>query len=186
QGEPQRNDPARFPEIENAQLDQRAVEHAAQREHRHQQLALTAPRADQQQVDDKNNERDQQPAAVPTQYAVAQIKLPQAQEIIVVAQFSEVAGRMAEVVVPQAQGFCVVQPEIFHVQQVHVGVIADDFQHSGDGRQGAARKDVPLNEVDAAFCLLVSLLSDRDRLQQHQAVVLEQLRALLEIGPQKT
>ena len=92
----------------------------------------------------------------------------------------------AKVFMPQAQGASVVQAEVFHVQQVHVGVAADDLQHVLYTGQRATREDVALDKVDAAFGLLKALFTNGDGLQQHQAVGLEQLGTLFEIGGQET
>ena len=89
--------------------------------------------------------------------------------------------RLAQVVVPQAQGAGVVQAEILHMVQVHIGFVGDYFQHLLHRGQRAAGEDIALDKVDAVFRLLVALVADGDGLQQHQAVGLEQLGALLEI-----
>ena len=50
-------------------------------------------------------------------------------------------------------------------------MLRGDIEHALQRGQGAAGKDVALDEVDIAPRLLVTLVADGDRLQQHQAVV---------------
>ena len=117
--------------------------------------------------------------------AIAQVELPQTEEVIVVALLLQLVPGMAQVVVPDAQRARVVQAEIFHVVHVHVGLGSDDFQHFVNRRQRATGEDVALDKIDGVLRLFIALVTNGDGLQQHQPIGFEQVGALLEVGGQE-
>ncbi|MNF16620.1 hypothetical protein D3C80_2197220 [compost metagenome] len=48
------------------------------------------------------------------------------------------------------------------------------LQHDAQGGQGSTGKDIALNEIYRPPGLFITLVTDGDGLQQHQAVILEQ------------
>ena len=71
--------------------------------------------------------------------------------------------------------------DVQKTHQSHVAGTGDRIEHGSDRGYGAARKNVPLNEIHRTPRLFVALVCNGDRLQQHQAVVIEQAPALAEI-----
>jgi hypothetical protein len=66
------------------------------------------------------------------------------------------------------------RPDVFEMEQLHVGDSRRRIDHRLDRGDEAAREDETLDEVHRAQRLLVILIPDRDRLQQHRARRLEQ------------
>jgi len=72
--------------------------------------------------------------------------------------------------------------DVLEVEDLEVGRARERVRDDGDAGNEAARENEALDEVHRLAGLVVELVLDRDGLQQHGAVVLEQARALGEVG----
>ncbi len=76
-------------------------------------------------------------------------------------------------VAPVGERQCVVRTEIFPVPQPQIAGPPHRQSDVVHRRQAAARKDIPLDKIDAPPVLVVAVVGNRDRLQQHHPVPLE-------------
>ena len=72
--------------------------------------------------------------------------------------------------------------EILDVKETEVGRAAEATPNRTDAGEKAPWKNVPLDEIDRLAITIVAVIRDRNRLQQHHAVWLEQLGAFREIA----
>ena len=114
--------------------------------------------------------------------AVAEVEIPQAAKALVVAEVRQTLGGLEEALAPQREGRGVVGGDVLQVHLAQVGharQLARDHLQRG---QAAAGEDVGVDEALARLLDLVGAVVDHDRLQQHRAVVAQQLRAAAEVG----
>ena len=114
--------------------------------------------------------------------AVFKIVIPSANEGFVEAKFGELFGGGVEALMPVAEGFDVVDSEVFEVVEEHVGGLGEDIIDAADAHEEGAGEDHFLNPIDALGEALVSIIGDSDHLDGEEAFGFQDLVALGEEG----
>src|ERR1700678_2936626 len=114
-------------------------------------------------------------------FAVAKVELPHPDEFFRVAEPAHELDVLEHPQAPVLQGLRVVRREVFEMDQAQITRARERIAQRCHRRDEAAGKNVLLDEVDAPGRGLVLAVGDRDRLQQHHAVGLQQLAAFAEI-----
>src|SRR5690606_26442612 len=94
--------------------------------------------------------------------AVAEIKLPEGNELLRVAQGADGGEVGVEPVAPALQRLGVVGADILQVKQTHVGMASHGGGEGGHRGQKAAGEYIALNEIHRAAVTVVEVVGDSD------------------------
>ena len=111
----------------------------------------------------------------------AQVEVPEAAETLVVSLRSEPVPGGEEALAPGGEGRRVVGGDVVDPDLAHAGHAGQAAGDQALGGEAAAGEDVGVGEAPRALLDLVDAVVDGDRLQQHRAVVGEQLVAAAEV-----
>ena len=103
-----------------------------------------------------------------------------ANELIRKALRPHVVETCEESVAPVVKCPRIMRPDVLDIDGTQVGNARQRRCHGRYRRQEAARENVALDEVNATSRFVIALVCNRDRLQQHLALGLQQRRTLAE------
>jgi hypothetical protein len=106
--------------------------------------------------------------------AVGEVEVPEPLEPRVVAQGPHGAEAGAERRAPAVERLDVVRGEVLDVDRREPGAVRDEPTHDLARREAAAREDQRVDEAALALLELVRVVVDRDRLQRHEPVGLQE------------
>ncbi len=112
--------------------------------------------------------------------AVLEVQRPKPPKALVISKVVERFGVRGEVPLPAPECLDVVRGQVLEPDRLHVGAASDVAGDHLERGQAAAREDVGVDERPRRLLDLVGAVVDRDRLEQHRAVVREEFRALRE------
>ncbi|CEE59684.1 hypothetical protein XACW160_290032 [Xanthomonas citri pv. citri] len=116
-----------------------------------------------------------------TGLAIGQVKLPHADEALVVTQRTHLRQLRHETLPPRTQGQRIARADVFQVEQAQIAGARDCAGHRRDRRDEAAREDMPFDEVHRMQRLFVAVVFDGDGLDQRFAIVSQQAADLGEV-----
>src|SRR5579863_1125778 len=122
------------------------------------------------------------PPAAESALAVGEVELPHPLEGAVVAERADALELGEEVLAPAAKRVHVVRGYVLERDRAQVRGARDGAADDRQRRQAATGEDVRVGEAALGLLDAVGALVDRDRLQEHRAMRLQQRRAAFEEG----
>jgi len=97
-------------------------------------------------------------------FAKAQVVLPHPDEDVIAPEVTDLFDGMPEIHPPMPEGLRVIRGDVFHADELHVGLCGHLVRNHSIRWQLAAGEDVALDEIDIAHGLLEPLVRDGDGL----------------------